>query len=135
MDIPQHDGLDDLLRRTAPPLPPELMPRTHRRLAVARRSRRLALALALQTAALLGLAVLAVQLGRALDAGGSRDLIGFALRNHWLLTDDPAWFGAALLGALPWPHLCLLATDLLVLTFAARYLLHATDPPARKGKR
>ncbi len=120
------DDLDRLLTGAAS-APHGLEMRVARRLAVARRSGRLLLALIGYALALPALAVLALLTGRAAAHSGARDLILLAIEDRALVRAYPGEYLNALVQAVPWALVCALAVDLLVVIVLNRYLLHATD--------
>lgn len=130
------DDIDRLLSRTVPVPPLNLEGTVQRRIAVARRSGRLLLALAAYLLSILLLAVLGVLLGRATATGGARDLLTLALEDAGAVRAYPREYGAALAAAIPWLLVFALATDTLLVAALTRYLLRATDaPPRSRGVR
>jgi hypothetical protein len=129
------DDLDRLLSRSVPAPPAGLQARVVRRSAVAARAGRLTLALAGYLVSLGLLVVLAAHIGRAVTAGGARDLITLAVQDRSLVLDYPWEYTLAVVQALPWPSLAALAATLVALRVLIRYLLSATDEQAAPWRR
>ncbi|MER3421574.1 MAG: hypothetical protein C4290_14085 [Chloroflexota bacterium] len=129
------DDLDRLLLETTPRPPADLPTRVLRRAALERRRGRLIAALALDTTAILTLAILAALLGRAAAGSGLAELLALAMQDHALLREHPAEMAWALALAAPWPHVLAITADLLVITLLTGYLLRAASPAPPTGER
>jgi hypothetical protein len=121
----ERDDLDRLLEQAAPAAPEELPGRTLRRLAVARRSGRLLLAIMAEVVALAALAALAGLVGRAATSAGAVDLLRIAAEDRSLVAAEPSSFGLALIQTAPWRAVLALALDVLAVVVLTGYLLNA----------
>ncbi|MBI2761898.1 MAG: hypothetical protein HYX51_10800 [Chloroflexi bacterium] len=135
MDRPEWDEVDRALHAAAPPPPSELGQRLLRRAAVERRARRLLAALLGDLAALLCLSVLSMLVARALTGGGTGELLLLAIEDREVVRAGFREYLTAVMAALPWPWIALLALDVLLMIRLTRYLARATELPARSEGR
>jgi hypothetical protein len=135
MDRHDWDDLDRVFHAAAPQAPSELRQRLLRRAAVERRSRRLLAALAGDLIALLCLSVLAMIIARALAGGGTGELLLLAIEDREVVRAGFREYLTAVMAALPWPWIALLALDVLLMIWLTRYLARATELPSLSGGR
>jgi hypothetical protein len=74
--------------------------------------------------ALLGLALLAYELGMAIAHNGTGALLATLAGDAGLLADAPGAYLGALLASIPWLHIVGVAVDLAILAIVTRLLLH-----------
>jgi hypothetical protein len=135
MDRQDWDDLDRAFHVTSPQAPSELGQRLLRRAAVERRSLRLLAALAGDLVALLCLSVLSMLVARALTGGGTGELLLLVIQDREVVRAGFREYLTAVMSALPWRWVALLALDVLLMIWLTRYLARATElPPRSEGR-